>query len=174
MRNECSYPGCGRLAHSQGLCNGHRAQQRRGYELTPLRTVNNPRSGKSCTLSFCSRPHAGKGYCGAHYAAYREGRELTPLKKRAPRGEGHINADGYREITRNYRTTTEHRWVMEETLGLPLLPNENVHPNNGQRADNRIENLELWSTSQPSGQRVEDKTAWAIEWLRQYAPEVLK
>ena len=38
----------------------------------------------------------------------------------------------------------------------------------------RIENLELWSTKQPPGQRVVDKTAWAVEWLRQYAPELLK
>jgi hypothetical protein len=32
----------------------------------------------------------------------------------------------------------------------------------------RIENLELWSKSQPSGQRVEDKILWAIEILEDY------
>ena len=47
----------------------------------------------------------------------------------------------------------------------PLIPHENV---NGDRLDNRIENLELWTTSQPSGQRVEDKIAWAKEFLAEY------
>jgi hypothetical protein len=49
---------------------------------------------------------------------------------------------------------TEHKIVMSHLIGRPLRRGENVHHRNGRRADNRPENLELWWTPQPPGQRM--------------------
>lgn len=62
----------------------------------------------------------------------------------------------------------KHRMVMEQHIGRSLLTEETVHHVNGIRSDNRLENLELFSSRHGPGQRVIDKVEFAIEILRLY------
>jgi HNH endonuclease len=62
----------------------------------------------------------------------------------------------------------EHILVAEDLLGRHLRDGETVHHRNGVRDDNRRENLELWTSPQPSGIRVSDAIDWARAILEQY------
>lgn len=115
----------------------------------------------------CARCN-GKLRSGPAHHNFKGGRHVTP--------EGYVYLSGFQDHPNANQVgqISEHVLVMSSVLGRPLVKGENVHHKNGQRDDNRPENLELWSRSQPPGQRVEDKVAWAIELLRLYRPEILK
>jgi HNH endonuclease len=108
--------------------------------------------------------------CMLHYERVRKYGDPGPAEKLRP--DGYVNKNGYRLITVNGKQRLEHQVVMERVLHRPLYPGENVHHKNGVRDDNRPENLELWVSSQPSGQRPEDLLTWADEIIRRYRTEL--
>jgi hypothetical protein len=83
---------------------------------------------------------------------------------------GKINSCGYRVIYSRplKKYILEHRFVYEQHYGINLNNNQNIHHINGDRLDNRIENLELWDSSQPKGQRVNDKISFYFELVEKY------
>lgn len=143
----------------------------------------NAKITKKCLYCDNKTTSSKSSMCKTHSERLRLKGDLgldIPVKKKRARGEGHINVYGYKIVFRKGHPNAhgngkiaEHTLVMSEMLGRPLLPGENVHHKNGNRLDNRPENLELWSKVQPAGQRVEDKVIWAIDLLRLYKPEAL-
>lgn len=133
-----------------------------------------------CAIDGCERPRKSRGWCHKHYNHwYVYGDPVA--SKNAQKGSGHINTKGYKIVwapdhpnAAQAGTMPEHRFVMSGLLGRPLLDTEEVHHKNGDRLDNRPENLELWSTKQPYGQRVADKITWANEIIATYGNDPMK
>lgn len=154
------------FAKGQGICR----ECRKCYNI-----VSNYSLGLKC--SDCDKPIANTtrtGHCRPCHSAWAKANNIYSRPRRW------VSVQGYALLNQHYGHPNanhkgeilEHVKVMSESLGRPLVAGENVHHINGVRDDNRIENLELWVRSQPSGQRPADLVAWAREILSRYELEV--
>lgn len=166
----CAVAACDSPSEKRGMCDRHYQRWQDGVPLEqPLRFRSET---GLCEIMGCSRSHYAKRLCKHHYKRSYYGVDLHADLKPGWR----VNDHGYVEVrlgkghpsAQKSGYALEHRLVMEEMLGRPLMPGENVHHLNGSRSDNRPENLELWATMQPTGQRAVDLLAYADEIYARY------
>lgn len=179
MHTPCAVEACDRQAKSRGWCHAHYQRWRKHGDVradVPLRARH------ACRVDGCRRPAHARGWCHTHYRrvlVHGDPRGDQPI--RVVTGDGWTShgywylpiPDRLRHLSGGEPAMAEHRLVMARELGRPLHGDETVHHVNGVRTDNRLENLELWSSAHPRGQRVQDKMAFALEMLARYAPELL-
>lgn len=157
----CKREGCDKQSYrgGKGWCATHYGRYRATGDPGPAEIGSyRPRSG-GCEAGRCGKPIQSDRLCQMHYVRKLQGRDIAAPVRRA-RGDGSVTRDGYRVITVGGKQVLEHRFVMEEFLGRPLAPGENVHHINGNRLENSPKNLQLWFKGQPAGQRVSDLIAY--------------
>lgn len=180
----------------RAVCSGCKVARRASRTVRPCEECGNPHKGRERRCGRCRYAESSQSpceRCGQQCAARAKVCRACRLEQMTgsenPAGVGSRNGrwNGGRTRRNGYvmvyapehpactkaRYVAEHTLVMEEVLGRYLLPGENVHHRNGQRDDNRPENLELWVKSQPAGQRAVDLLAWAHEIIDRYDDTVI-
>ena len=179
----CAVNGCGRAAVTRGWCHGHYLRwSRTGDVRADVPLVRPQQDG--CAIDACDRGRHSAQYCRSHYKRWQlYGDPLAGGPVREHTGGGSVS-HGYwyvpvppalRHLVPPGRTKDfEHRLVMAAALGRPLTEDEVVHHRSGDRLDNSLQNLELWTTAQPKGQRVVDRLAHAWSLILRYDPDLAR
>lgn len=155
VTRSCEVPGCVRSAHHGSICSMHSERRR----LTGSVGEASPRTERSrspvCSLAACERKTYARGFCNLHWQRAKKTGDpgQVGLKKR-PDGSGSIEL-GYLTFRVDNKRKAEHRMVWEAANG-PIPPRHVIHHRNGNKLDNRLENLELMTREQHRRHHHED------------------
>ena len=113
------------------------------------------KAGPPCSVAGCVRPAFETGLCNMHYSRKRKGMPEDGANRHGlPIGFIYSNA-GYVLVKMPEHSCAMkggyalvHRVVISNYLGRPLERHEVVHHRNGNRADNRLSNLQLMSVAE--------------------------
>jgi len=107
--------------------------------------------GKICKIKGCKNilKKQDGTVCGAHRLRFmRHGNyDISPNWPNLKKGKAMITPLGYMRININGKRVLQHRHIMEKFIGRKLKKGERIHHNNGNKTDNRIENLQLFSSN---------------------------
>lgn len=115
------------------------------------RCTNKKYCSPACALKGYKRPRTEKicTYCGNSFSVPFKHKEQAMCSKRCTglsRRKGCVSPAGYSLVETDNGRRYEHRHVMEQHLGRPLLRSEVVHHLDGNRLNNDISNLQLLSS----------------------------
>lgn len=100
-----------------------------------------------CGKTFSRSPSSNGKYCGMECYQVINRKRIAEVGRKHWKG-GTAHSQGYWCIGVNGKKVYQHRHVMEVFLGRKLLMKEVVHHKNGDKRDNRIENLELMTATE--------------------------
>lgn len=130
-----------------------------GLEVRRRSGLNSPNTGR-----IGPKNHRWKGGVRENYG---DGYVYVSIKHHYPDVSALYGSSRYR--------LAEHVAIMARHLGRKIRRDESVHHKNGIKDDNRLENLELWSTAtHGAGQRAKDLLSWAKEIIAMYESESTK
>lgn len=180
LRAVCRVEGCDRKTKANGHCDAHHKRWLQTGDVQahiPLRDFIT----KECRVVGCYDEKKALGLCEKHYQKFKLYNDPTcgVERKKATLGSRTLDKTGYVLVyikgdKRRGKWVREHRYVMEQSIGRSLTAREFVHHKNGNKEDNYLENLELWSRAHPSGQRVRDLIHWAKTILNEYGNDETK
>lgn len=117
--------------------------------LSKRKYVNN----KAQVLVRCS--HGNTNWLKA--SLLKQGKTTSCMRWKVCEGlNRYLDNNGYFLVTVNGEQVREHRYLLEKKLGRDLREDEIVHHKNGNRQDNRLRNLELWTKNHGAGVRIFD------------------
>lgn len=131
----------------------------------------------TCRIEGCGRLTKAKiqragmkntDLCDPHWRRFKKYGDPLMLKRASP-GDGCITEQGYRRITVDGRTMSEHRKVWQDANG-PIPAKHHIHHRNRNKLDNRLSNLELRSRQEHGALHARHaRRTMPGEWARKFA-----